>query len=122
MDQDMLLPNKIPIACPFNHWTRKWNYGTKYESSINIEQETIIGHIDGIDSLHINLPSACNDVSENGIQYILPCGLYDINNFPLLPVICNNGNTILNPILSFERYSKYFSSFYMYDIGIGDLI
>ncbi len=31
---------------------------------------------------------------------------------------CNNGNTILDATLSFERYSKYFSSLYMYDIGI----
>merc|ERR1719206_861469 len=60
--------------------------------------------------------SACNGL-EDGIQYILPYGELS-ETWPLLPVMCNDGNTILDASLSFERYEKYFSSLYMYDIGI----
>lgn len=58
--------------------------------------------------------SACN-LLEDGIHYILPYGSEDGH---LLPVVCNDGNTILDPSLSFERYQSYFSSLYMYDEGI----
>eukprot|EP01084_Bolivina_argentea_P307311 531140_1 len=65
----------------------------------------------------IGISSACNYL-EDGVQYILPYGDFDENSRPLLPVVCNGGNTILDPTLSFSRYSAYFSSLYMYDVGI----
>ena len=121
------LPNKIPVACAVN-----LNLGTieimKEDGFIDdfvlIDQDSINGHADCLDSLHMleeevtSVPSACNDLSD-GIQYILPYGLYARNDYPLLPVRCNNGDTILDPSLSFQTYQKYFSSLYMYDVGIG---
>lgn len=65
----------------------------------------------------VGIKSACNDLSD-GVQYILPYGYYHTDTAPLLPVICSNGHTILDVSLSFERYSAYFSSLYMYDVGI----
>ena len=66
---------------------------------------------------NIGIKSACNNL-DDGLQYILPYGTFNENTQPLLPVMCNDGNTILDPSLSFERYSNYFTSLYMYDIGI----
>ena len=65
---------------------------------------------DGFVAVH----SACNFL-EDGLQFILPYGSQEGR---LLPVVCNEGNTILDPSLSFERYGEYFSSLYMYDEGI----
>ena len=72
---------------------------------------------DIIDTDTISIYSACNTL-QDGIQYILPYGDFSSTLHPLLPVTCNDGNTILNPSLSFETYQYYFSSLYMYDIGI----
>eukprot|EP00484_Ammonia_sp_Unknown_P020063 CAMPEP_0197030868 /NCGR_PEP_ID=MMETSP1384-20130603/10007_1 /TAXON_ID=29189 /ORGANISM="Ammonia sp." /LENGTH=1847 /DNA_ID=CAMNT_0042460297 /DNA_START=328 /DNA_END=5871 /DNA_ORIENTATION=- len=65
----------------------------------------------------VGIRSACNGL-EDGVQYILPYGTFNEETAPLLPVVCNDGNTILDASLSFERYSHYFSSLYMYDVGI----
>merc|ERR1719295_209743 len=65
---------------------------------------------------YVDVHTACNQL-EDGVQYILPYGSSD-DNYDLLPVVCNDGNTILDPSLSFERYRQYFSSLYMYDEGI----
>eukprot|EP01084_Bolivina_argentea_P286091 490715_1 len=66
----------------------------------------------------ISIYTACNTLP-NGLQYILPYGDFSSTTHPLLPVTCSNGNTILDPSLSFTTYTYYFSSLYMYDIGIG---
>jgi len=69
-----------------------------------------------VDAGYAAVYSACNGLSD-GVQYILPYG--ELNEeHPLLPVMCNAGNTILDASLSFDRYAKYFSSLYMYDVGI----
>eukprot|EP00485_Elphidium_margaritaceum_P008249 CAMPEP_0202688380 /NCGR_PEP_ID=MMETSP1385-20130828/3905_1 /ASSEMBLY_ACC=CAM_ASM_000861 /TAXON_ID=933848 /ORGANISM="Elphidium margaritaceum" /LENGTH=1949 /DNA_ID=CAMNT_0049343345 /DNA_START=200 /DNA_END=6049 /DNA_ORIENTATION=+ len=121
------LPNKIPVACAVNV-----NFGnielldaTKMvDDYVAIAQETVTGHSECLDSLHLTdddlvvVPSACNNMAD-GLQYILPYGLYATSDYPLLPVMCSNGDTILDPSLSFETYEKYFSSLYMYDVGIG---
>eukprot|EP01084_Bolivina_argentea_P286092 490717_1 len=65
----------------------------------------------------ISIYTACNTLP-NGLQYILPYGDFSSTTHPLLPVTCSNGNTILDPSLSFTTYTYYFSSLYMYDIGI----
>lgn len=65
----------------------------------------------------LSIYSACNTL-QDGLQYILPYGDFELDFHPLLPVTCSNGNTILNPSLSFQTYQYYFSSLYMYDIGI----
>ncbi len=49
-----MLPNKIPIACPFNIHFGSVQTNFLIEDQINILQETIIGHVECIDSLHIN--------------------------------------------------------------------
>eukprot|EP01084_Bolivina_argentea_P298668 514715_1 len=65
----------------------------------------------------VGIASACNSLPD-GLQYILPYGIFDETSSPLLPVICSDGNTILDASLAFDRYSAYFSSLYMYDVGI----
>jgi len=65
----------------------------------------------------VGVKSACNYL-DDGLQYVLPYGTFDEESAPLLPVMCSQGNTILDASLSFERYSQYFTSLYMYDVGI----
>eukprot|EP01084_Bolivina_argentea_P134567 237340_1 len=89
--QSVALPNKIPIACAI-----QVSLGS-LSSNGNVE-------IDCDNTGDVSVSSACNKL-EDGLQYILPYGLYDEELYPLLPVICSAGATILNPSLSFERYS-----------------
>eukprot|EP00486_Rosalina_sp_Unknown_P011600 CAMPEP_0201592860 /NCGR_PEP_ID=MMETSP0190_2-20130828/190632_1 /ASSEMBLY_ACC=CAM_ASM_000263 /TAXON_ID=37353 /ORGANISM="Rosalina sp." /LENGTH=876 /DNA_ID=CAMNT_0048051805 /DNA_START=469 /DNA_END=3099 /DNA_ORIENTATION=- len=68
-----------------------------YDSEADETQFTDITVPDG----SIGIKSACNDL-EDGIQYILPYGEYNEETAPLLPVMCNGGNTILDPSLNFN--------------------
>lgn len=120
------LPNKIPMACAVDvHLGNIQLLKPKGEIDdfVKVDSSTLYGHTTCPDSLHLmdedmtTVHSACNDL-DDGIHYILPYGLYHEEHYPLLPVWCDRGSTILDVSLAFDRYQQYFSSLYLYDKGI----
>ena len=57
----------------------------------------------------VTISSSCNDKEANGLYYIKPT-----KNGQVIPVICNNGYTMLDASLNFDAVSSYFTSLYRY--------
>ena len=57
----------------------------------------------------ISISSSCNDKDVDGLYYIKPT-----ENGAVIPVICNNGYTMLDASLNFDEISTYFTSLYQY--------
>ena len=58
----------------------------------------------------VSIASSCNPhTNKNGLYYIKPTSTGEI-----IPVICNNGYTMLDASLNLTQLSTYFTSFYRY--------
>ncbi len=96
----------------------KGTYLTAAQLPCSVELRSVILGEDIIEHKLCN--NQTNNYQYDGLQYILSYGQFDEELYPLLPVICDNGNTILHISLqnNMERYNQYFRSLYMYDIDI----
>ena len=57
----------------------------------------------------VSISSSCNTKTKNGLYYIKP-----IIDGEIIPVICNNGYTMIDASLNLDSYSGYFTSLYRY--------
>ena len=57
----------------------------------------------------VSISSSCNDKEVDGLYYIKPT-----DHGAVIPVICNNGYTMLDASLNFDQVSTYFTSVYRY--------
>ena len=65
----------------------------------------IVYHVNSIETIS----SSCNDKERDGLYYIKPTP-----NGEIIPVICNNGYTMLDASLNFDIIESYFTSMYRY--------
>ena len=57
----------------------------------------------------ITVPSSCNDQTVDGLYYVKPTAAG-----PIMPAICSNGYTMVDPSLNLDAIQQYFTSFYRY--------
>ena len=59
--------------------------------------------------IYVEVASSCNKKEENGLYYIKPT-----RQGKVIPVICNNGYTMLDASLDYDSLKSYFTSMYQY--------